>query len=447
MKIRPKVLKITLIAFGVLFLYLGSLMVVGIMMSRVGFLEFFLALLPKQEISGVNILAFGIDETQYVKRADTIIVLHLDPKTNRIGALSIPRDTRVNISPLGYTKINHTYAYGGVNLLRQAVSDFLGMPMDYYVKLDLKGMAAVVDDLGGVDIDVEKNLFYRDQAAGLMIHVNKGVQHLDGETAIQYLRFRQDREGDIGRIRRQQLFMQSFAKQITKPTSMLRLPELMRSMSHAVETDMSIMQVVGLGQEMAEVFHSGTVVKGTVPGSVALIDGVSYWRPDIVKLDSVIRNTITRVSSASVVQSHVKTVDVKASAESRRFVKSEEVVRVAEQGDLSKSTFKQRVFVIEVLNGSGRKGVAMDTAGFVKRKGIKVKRFGNAGSFQYKQTLLIDWKGSLEKALAIANLLHIDPQHIIVYDRPEKPLDATVVIGRDWESIREKLEQDKKNGK
>jgi len=425
-------------------------MMVGILMSRVGFLEFFLALLPKQEVNGINILAFGIDETQYVKRADTIMVIHLDPQNNRIGALSIPRDTRVNISPLGYTKINHTYAYGGVDLLRQSVSEFLGMPMDYYIKLDLKGMAVIVDQLGGVDVNVEKNLFYRDQAAGLMIHVNKGMQHLDGETAIQYLRFRQDREGDIGRIRRQQLFMQSFAKQITKPATILKLPELVRSMSAAVETDLSVLQIIGLGQEMAEVFRTGTVVKGTVPGTVALIDGVSYWRPDIVKLDTSLIQSITKTPSTptvSVEETRVKTVDKKASKEERRLVKSEEVVRVAEQGDLTKNAFKQREFVVEVLNGSGRKGVAMGTAAFIKKKGIKVKRFGNAGSFKYDKTVLIDWKGSLEKALAIASLLQIDPQNIIVYDRPEKPLDATVVIGRDWETLHSKLESEKHDEK
>jgi len=146
-------------------------------------------------------------------------------------------------------------------------------------------------------------------------------------------------------------------------------------------------------------------------------------------------------------ETRVKTVDKKASKEERRLVKSEEVVRVAEQGDLTKNAFKQREFVVEVLNGSGRKGVAMGTAAFIKKKGIKVKRFGNAGSFKYDKTVLIDWKGSLEKALAIASLLQIDPQNIIVYDRPEKPLDATVVIGRDWETLHSKLESEKHDEK
>lgn len=441
---RRKILKITLIAFAGLFFYIGSLMAVGILMSRAGFLEFFLALLPKQKVTGVNILAFGIDETQYVKRADTIMVLHLDPEHNRIGALSIPRDTRVHISPLGYTKINHTYAYGGVDLLRQSVSDFLGMPVDYYVKLDLKGMAKVVDVLGGVDVDVEKNLFYRDQAAGLMIHVNKGMQHLDGETAIQYLRFRQDREGDIGRIRRQQLFMQAIAKQITKPASLMKFPSLMQSMSEAVETDMSFLEVLGLGQEMADVFRTGLVVKDTVPGSVALIDGVSYWRPDIVKLDDVISGTIMRKTvSGSVTVERVKTQDRKASTEKRRLVKTEEVFRVAEQGDLTKNAFKQRECIVEVLNGTGRKNVAMNAAALIKKKGLKIKRYGNAGSFKYEKTLLVDWKGGLEKTLAIASLLQIDPQNIIVYDKPNKPLDVTLVVGKDWDTILAKMEQGK----
>ena len=97
---------------------------------------------------------------------------------------------------------------------------------------------------------------------------------------------------------------------------------------------------------------------------------------------------------------------------------------------------------VEVLNGLGIKGVAQDAASLLKDHGIQVARFGNAGSFSYDETLIVDWKGNIEKVIVLANLLKIDPERIIVYDRPSKPLDATLVLGKDWNSIVESLSKE-----
>ena len=315
-------------------LYFFSLLLTGYFLTRLGSLEFLFSMMPRDELRGVNILAFGVDDTRSVKRADTIVVFHLDSESKRIGVLSIPRDTRVKAEGYGLTKINHTFAYGGVSLLRQTVSDFLGVPIDYYVKVNLNGIMNVVDQLGGVDINVEKDLVYTDQAAGLYIHLEEGEQHLNGEKVMHYLRFRHDSEGDIGRIRRQQKFMYEVAKKVTSPLGLFELPKLIGTLNSVFDTDLSLSQMVSMGFQFKESFAAGNVDKGTVPGAIALINGASYWRPDITKLDKVVTEELLGFGVDDIIEQvepRVQTEDDAASQHARRLVTHKEVRRVTEQ--------------------------------------------------------------------------------------------------------------------
>lgn len=433
-----------IIGSGFLVVYLATVFVTGLFLVKLMSLEFLFSLMPKEELRGVNVLAFGVDDTRSVKRADTIVVFHLDAERKRVGALSIPRDTRVKAEGYGHTKINHTYAHGGEDLLRQSVSDFLGVPVDYYVKVNLNGVIKVVDALGGVEIDVEKDLVYTDQAAGLYIHIEKGKQTLNGEKVMHYLRFRHDSEGDIGRIRRQQKFMNAVASKVTSPTSIFELPKLIGTLNSVFDTDLSMSQMVSMGLQFKEAFASGTVDKGTVPGAITLINGASYWRPDIAKLDKVVTEELLGFGEEDIIEedTRVVTVDEDASQEERRIVSTKEVRRVTEQADIAPEVLKRTEMKVEVLNGLGIKGVAQEAAALLKDHGVQVSRYGNAGSFSYDETLIVDWKGNIEKVIVLASLLKIDPDRIIVYDRPSKPLDATLVLGKDWDSIAESLSKE-----
>ena len=155
-----------------------------------------------KSIAGMNLLIFGIDETQNTHRSDAILVVHLDRQSDRVGLLSIPRDTRVKLKGHGRTRINHAFSYGGVSLLKDTVSNFLDIPIDHYIQINLKGVEKFIDALGGVEINVKKELIYVDYAGDLYINVKPGKQKMMGKKAIEYLRFRQDNEGDIGRIKR-----------------------------------------------------------------------------------------------------------------------------------------------------------------------------------------------------------------------------------------------------
>lgn len=414
----------------------------AVALSKASVLEVFLTLIPQQRINGVNILAFGIDDLNDSHRADSIIILHVDTDKKRIGVLSIPRDTRVNVPGYGITKINHSYAYGGTKLLKKTVSDFLSIPIDYYIRINLACVEQMIDSLGGLTLHVDKNLYYTDQAGDLFIDIKQGNQTLNGKQSMQYLRFRQDREGDIGRIRRQHTFLQAFSQKAATVGKGLGFTNLIRQLSGHIKTDFSLSSMVGLVNAFQDAYQNGDIINETVPGVVTLEKGVSYWRPDIVALDRVVQYQLFGFEQSPLsAEVKVQTIDPSASQEDRRKVTLKEVTRIAKQMDIKQPTLKQlpKPLIIEVLNGYGGVGEAMAVAHQLRLQQMRIKRFNNAGSFSYEETLLVDWKGDIQNTLVLAQALSIDPTKIIVYDRPDKKLDVTLVLGKDWPFIKQKL--------
>src|SRR3989304_3300791 len=148
-----------------------------------------------------------------IARADSLLLASFDPATDKINALSIPRDTRAAIPGVGVTKINAAYAFGGPGLTIRTVEDLLGVKVDFYIKLGPKSFAKLVDAIGGVEIDVEKDMKYTDNWAGLRINLKKGRQGLYGTQAGGDIRFRHHALGAIGRGgRRPKTLMALFPK-------------------------------------------------------------------------------------------------------------------------------------------------------------------------------------------------------------------------------------------
>ncbi len=123
----------------------------------------------------INILFLGVDSVDHSSRSDTIIVVGISPD-EKVALLSIPRDTRVNVPGKGYTKINHAYAYGGIELLKKTIENFMGIDINYYVKTDYQGFEKVIDKIGGIEINVEKRMYYVDKAGHLYIDLKPGKQ-------------------------------------------------------------------------------------------------------------------------------------------------------------------------------------------------------------------------------------------------------------------------------
>ena len=241
-----------------------------------------------------TIMLLGVDNRKDdVGRSDTLMILNLSEKNASL--LTIPRDTMVYIDRHGYQKINAAYAYGGTKLTRETVEDFLGIEIDHYVTINKSRFAEVIDAMGGVDIYVERDMQYEDEwddDGGLYIDLKQGYQHLDGDTAIQYVRFRDSEEGDIGRVRRQQAFMKACADRLSEPSMLIKLPELLGVAVKAIETDLSSTEMLAAAGTLKSAESAGNIKTGVVPGWLQYINEVSYLIPDAERLGHVVRKNL-----------------------------------------------------------------------------------------------------------------------------------------------------------
>ena len=231
-----------------------------------------------------NIVVMGCDvRKDDVGRSDTLFVVMMDKSDKKAALLSVPRDTRVKIREHGWDKINAAFAYGGHKLTQETVQDFLGIRLNNYVVVDFQGFEGLVDAVGGVDINVEKRMYYYDPYANFEIDLRPGKQHLDGKKAMQYVRYR-DEEGDIGRIRRQQKFMMALYQQIASKNIIAKVPGVSKQIMSMIKTDLSLKEMVELGNVMREMVEKDGMKMAMVPGEPKYIEGISYWIPDIPKM-------------------------------------------------------------------------------------------------------------------------------------------------------------------
>lgn len=238
----------------------------------------------------ITLVFSGLDErADDVGRTDTLLWIVFDPVDKSVEVLSVPRDTRVKIPGFGWDKINHAYADGGFKLTHDTLANFLGVKIDYSFVMNFHGFVRLIDAIGGVDINVEKKMYYSDpydDDGGLVIDFKPGMQHMDGKQAIEYVRFR-DEEGDIGRVKRQQAFMKAFLDRITTPSVLPKIPSLIKEFYNDVTTNMDIGDMLKLSTFAVDVQKKGIKAE-MVPGRPLYIDGVSYWIPDVVKTRNIV---------------------------------------------------------------------------------------------------------------------------------------------------------------
>ncbi len=266
--------------------YLLIVMMVAILTSSIG-----IAVLYKEP---VNILLYGLEGS----RTDTMMLVMVNPGEDTTHVISIPRDTyypTAGRDKLGQSKLNATYGFkkgGGTEGLEKAVSDLTGVSIDYFVAVDYKGVASVVDLIGGVEVDVPFKMVYDDPTATPPLHINfePGIQTISGDHAIEFLRFRKSndgkiREGDVQRIARQQQFI----NEAVAKTMSWRLPMVVTRALAYVDTDLNLLDAAKLGIGMAGMtrddlfFHTIPAAK-TGRGK----DGLSYYFHDPKKTATLV---------------------------------------------------------------------------------------------------------------------------------------------------------------
>lgn len=256
----------------------------------------------------VSVLLIGADkrpgETAY--NADTLIVASVDPDTNIISLLSIPRDTRVTIGSNPFLKINSAVLHRGVPELVKQVEELTGIDLDGYVVTNFDGFKGIIDTLGGIDIYVEKRMgpFYTGDKVDGLIDLQQGDTRMTGSLALQYARWRNDAMADIGRTARQQKVLKAVAKEALQPSTIAKLPKLIPQVMDMIETDLKLSDMLKLAKAAAY-FDSSNIVSMTLPGAGLYFDNISFWEVNKEMAKKIVKNLLMGITSDKVIDNMV----------------------------------------------------------------------------------------------------------------------------------------------
>ncbi len=349
---------------------------------------------PKEPI---NFLVMGADATDEdpTGRADTLFVVRVNFETKQATMISIPRDFYVQIPGNGKDKINHSYHFGGPALTIKTVQEYTGLPIHHYVVVDYQGFVNIVNALGGVTVNVKEHMV--DDELGDPL--DPGVQKLDGNQALFYVRFRNAPTGDFTRIEDQQNFARSLVDESTRIQNAFKIPSLINILTENVKTDMSLTEMLDFANE-ARSFKQDNLTTVTLPGVAGMIDGVSYVLPTQDKVDLIL-DAIT----------NNRPIDP----------------LLLEDVDPSEVTVK-------VLNGGGIEGVGGEVADILANKGYNIAMIGNADRSDYAKTFIYYNKQNYAKALKVKSDLKGELPDIQLTESStiDPTVTVIVIVGKDY---------------
>ncbi len=371
----------------------------------------------------VTVLLMGVDNRpdEKIARTDSIMVVTINPKTGTAGMLSLPRDLVVTMPGAGETvKINTVHFYGELNkypgggptLLRSVVSQLIGYPIDYYVRLNFDGFQQIVDQIGGVDIDVPKEINdpeYPDENYGFdPLYIPAGRQHMDGKLALKYARTRHV-DSDYGRAARQQQVIVAIKDKVMQPgqlASLLpRLPGLALATANSVQTDMPIEKAIALARAIGQMdLHN--------PARIVVDNTMGTQTPDDPNLGFILTPDMAKLRAAAA----AVFADAPAGPSA---------------ADLARKAMLDEKARIVVLNGTTEAGLAAKAEAALQADGFTVAAVGNADRADYAQTVLIT-HGDRTPATreALVRRYNIPPDRV----RSEPAADGkdlTVILGGD----------------
>ncbi len=296
----------------------------------------------------INLLVLGIDhiEGAQARRSDTMMLASIDTAQQEASLISIPRDIFLKYPDEQFRRVNAAYAIDGPELAREIASNFLGVPINFYLVLDYEGFREIVDLMGGVEITVEERLEYTDEAAGLNIDIDPGTQVLDGQDAMGYVRYRGD-QSDLQRINRQQKFLRALLKGGVNLEGWSQIKDVINTGRNYAKTNLSLMDMYDLGRTLKDL-ETEDFDMITLSGKPARVQNKSVLLPRIVETRKVVAQEVNGINMVS-------NADAK----------------------------------IYVLNGEGSNFLARNTADRLTSLGFSVTGTDNADRFDYETSYLV----------------------------------------------------------
>lgn len=361
----------------------------------------------KGEADGrINVLLLGIGGAGHdgANLTDTMMVASIKPQTNEVAMLSVPRDLYVSIPGHGKDKINAANAFGeqdkpgsGISLTSQTVSNTLGIPIHYTARIDFNGFAKIIDTVGGVDINVENDL-YDPFYPGGTYSIKKGPHHMNGAEALKYARSRET-TSDFDRAKRQQQVMVAMKDKIMTANTLLnpaKMNDILTTLGDHVKTDMQIWEAQKLAQMFQKV-DKNKIINRVLDNSEdgPLVSSISYGGAYIL---------LPKTGNFKEVQSIAQNI-------------------------FTDSGLRTEAAKVQVLNATGVSGQAKKTGDTLSSNGLKVLSVSNASEIN-STTVIYDYSGGtkpktidfLEKKFCVKAVQKTDPTG---------SYDIAVVVGKD----------------
>ena len=381
--------------------------------------------------SRINIAFFGLrgDDGQgegCPTCTDTIMVLTVDPVTKTAGMLSIPRDMWVNIPGAGYSRINTAWAIGenaklpggGPALAMQTVSQFIGVPIHYYVQVDFGTFVSFINLIGGIDVYVEERMVLDPLGEGPDHFVLKpgDYRHLTGPRALAYARCRHESQGcsggDVGRAKRQQQVILAIRDKVLEPetfaTLITQAPQLYAEFSSGIHTNMPLEDAIQLAV-LAKDIRVDDIKRGVIDNTMAIpadttINGVpaNVLRP-VPDLIRILRDEI--------------------------FVPGGPLSPLA-QGD-PVALMQSDQAKVRIINNTYTAGLEERTASFLIAQGMQVVEFGSSTGAS-NTTKIILYSSKLYALRYLTELFGVGSQQITIQPDPASTVDIEIRIGEDW---------------
>jgi LCP family protein required for cell wall assembly len=349
----------------------------------------------------LNILLLGSDKRpEDPGRADTLLLVRLDPDTKSITMLSFPRDLYVELPGYGYDKINAAYPYGGAALCVETVGQLTGLPIHHFMEVDFGGFWHVVNILGGVYYPVDRRYYNPESSSWKSIDIAPGYQLLKGHDALDFVRYRHDARGDFSRMERQQTFLKELQRQSGRwNKDWKKVTKLLTAVTGEVTSDLDSLEALLPLASLTLTLNTSNVHMVRLEGSSQMMGDASY----VVASDYEVQAAVTEFSNPT-------------------------------QAPVSGSgkVMPKKAYRVRVFNGSGVQGIAAATSGELRELGYNAKGVGNADSFDYTNTVVFAPKGMRRTAEQFVRLLA--PAELRMLPRAPGMHDGiTVVVGTSFD--------------
>ncbi len=391
----------------------------------------------------VNILVLGVDQrpSQTIPGlTDSMMLITIDPAHGQVGMLSIPRDTWVKIPGYEiYNKINtahrigdiKNYPGGGPALAKQTVSELIGYPVHYYVRLNFEGFREVIDYVGGLDIDVPRDLndptYPSDDYGFDPLFIPKGLQHMDGTLALKYARTRHV-DNDFGRARRQQQVLLALKNKILSqgmlPTLIRNLPGLARSLAQSVQTDIPLDRLIALA-ELGRQVDFNQIEQAVIDCSMGECTYSEAGAWILIPDRNKIRAVVDRLFAAPIATAEATPTPLDGSPAITNTVTPTATMTLDRQR-LAAENAK-----IILLNGTETPGLARRTAAWLQSLGFVVEQLGDADASTYERGTLIAYTDKRYTLGQLAAIFNVTASEVRNPPPDQANLDIRLVLGKE----------------